>query len=1394
MTAVDRPAGWPWRLGFARRLGPAWALVLALLATGGAEPAAAQSIPIPVVKIGATSLVPPATALTHFGNQASPSPPATRDPLVRALARSLHYDIDVIFEHVRDHVEFTPMYGLQKGARGVILDGNGTAFDQAYFLVEMLREADNINCPGGVGAGCGYIPKYRLGQITLSGSDFASWFGVATNAAVATHVLADGGIPAVVTGSGANFSVTMSHIWVLATIGGATYVFDPSYKPHTTLPGIGQAAITSAMNYSASTLYNAGAGSATTTPTSVQGFSGTGFRAQLDRDRSSLETYLTDPANGLVGAKIDALVGHRVIVAHDAGAENRRTTLPYAVTQDRTWAGQIPDAYRTALTVSMTTWTGSTKFYADDIYGEPLAFFYPNTSPPSAPPIALSGSSGLHDCDWYRDNAPALSSPINFSVAIVHPYPTNFMDRTVAKRLTWRQCASGRVVFTNHWGNVGAKAAELMRQATSLLTYSSHNKDTPIGPLLESVAAGYSNYLGLAGQYQSGLYQLHDLIGIHQLDDADVATTSTAGGGGSYSYSSRQEMLTMDFEAGVSVNPVDTFSASRRLALAGVAVGGLAVAESAGARDESDGVRDVTALTLFTSQGPALYYLATPSTWTNIKSQLQNYSNYPAGAALPVFDAYVAAGYSLFLPREGGLTQQGFSVAQGGFTRTSNLLDTFGYLADNGQTVPAQAFRRAVAYAFDPATGSGAYVIYDPRRRGASKGGMDVAVAADQQLAAMLRGPDAPKPTSVDIAATEFTVDGQTGYASYAPPPDLTDGVGPFPRTLSLQRRYDPADPSDHGFGEGWRHNWDHSVSWTNDGMAALGRSGGFGAAAALVTIQAVMDLAPNGDPGHLLASAVAQQWFADQTINNVAAVSAGFGAKEAFFKRQPVTGETPANAYYVSASGDGSALTQTGQPSDSLINRRTYYGLGFASVGRDGDARTYGYVAPPNFVPDPWEPFSIAYEVRKTLHMTNWTFPDGMVLTSTFTWLGDPGDTIALGAVTNSFGSRLFQKGYVGGQRVRDACGGPGSFTPGQANYANSSNQQVFYNLSLATLAVVGCPGDPTVISTFEPTLDSFAEPVGSQWSYAYGSITPTYVMTSETASLPNPVRLTTLYRPSAPPPAGLPTVALTYDIDGQTETITNAAGNAYTFFSSPFRGERRTPLGFSTVTNFDEYGRAVLKADPLGRRTSMAYDGRDRLILTTRPEGDSTALTYDVRSNQLTATQNAKPGSGLAPLTTSSKYLEGPTVGSCVHPVFCNKPSSATDARGHVTNYAWVAVTGKLRQILKPADDAGVRPQTDVAYALFRGVALPISRTEKISQTSSMTETYAYDAAKQICAAKRNGGLGKRPPQPDHRLHFRHGRQSDRDGHAAGARQDLHLGPRSAAGVFALAANRRL
>ncbi|WP_295438757.1 transglutaminase domain-containing protein [uncultured Thiodictyon sp.] len=179
-----------------------------------------------------------ATAVGPIGlaGQEAPTGPAS----IVELARALRNDPDLIYEYVRNGIDYYPIWGPQKGALGAVLDNRGTAFDQVALMVSLLRQA-------------GYTANFVKGRINLTAAQVRDWLGVDTAKVCAViNLLAQGQVPiAAVTATAAGscpgstaalVSIKIDHLWVKANIGGTNYYFDPSFKPHTSKAGIDLAA------------------------------------------------------------------------------------------------------------------------------------------------------------------------------------------------------------------------------------------------------------------------------------------------------------------------------------------------------------------------------------------------------------------------------------------------------------------------------------------------------------------------------------------------------------------------------------------------------------------------------------------------------------------------------------------------------------------------------------------------------------------------------------------------------------------------------------------------------------------------------------------------------------------------------------------------------------------------------------------------------------------------------------------------------------------------------------------------------------------------------------------------------------------------------------------------
>ena len=344
-----------------------------------------------------TTLVSPATAFSGsgYGSATTHSDSyglsgAGSAPEVEALAYGLRYDPDLIYEWVHDNVRVHPVFGLQKGALGAVIDGEGTSFDQVQLAYELLALA-NANSSSNISA------TFQIGTLSLTGAEFEAWMGL-TDARAACEFLASGGFPATVNSStncaglsGSVSSVTIGHARLSVTVDGVTEEWDPSYKTHENYAGLD---FNTAMNFSSGTtlgLLTSGMSSGTVSNLEYISNLNTGSLDTAIQSRSSaLETYVE--ANAETASLREILGGSDIIpwIETDLSVNDYIADLSKAATGSFTAYGPasgltaIPNQYRTSLSITMEMINASLVpqyeahpfgsaalvFYTDEVYGQ----------------------------------------------------------------------------------------------------------------------------------------------------------------------------------------------------------------------------------------------------------------------------------------------------------------------------------------------------------------------------------------------------------------------------------------------------------------------------------------------------------------------------------------------------------------------------------------------------------------------------------------------------------------------------------------------------------------------------------------------------------------------------------------------------------------------------------------------------------------------------------------------------------------------------------------------------------------------------------------------------------------------------------------------------------------
>lgn len=387
---------------------------------------------------------------SRVGGDANALGPAS----IPELARSLLYNPDVIYQYVRNNIEYYPIFGVQKGALGAVLDNQGTAHDQATLMVELLRAS-------------GYQAVYVRGIIQLTAAQVSSWYGVDTSLACGiVHLLGQAQIPLLEinatsagscpTSTAAMTNMSIEHVWVKVQIGGNWYHFDPSFKPHTLKTGIDLASSSTTGYNAAAYLASAQAG-ATITSDYVQNINRANIRSNLAIYASNLASYLR---SNKPTATLDDLIGGKTIDQFYSAL--RQSSLPYqragTTTQEFT---DLPNSYKPTLRIQ---YQGIDQTYTSDVLaGKRLTVTY---NAANQPILKLDGA--VVGGPGTAVTAGALS-PITFTVTH-NAYPTTAADQTFTQQI--RGGGGTTFLVTNGWGPTGRGPSQNFRSALNELRAS----------------------------------------------------------------------------------------------------------------------------------------------------------------------------------------------------------------------------------------------------------------------------------------------------------------------------------------------------------------------------------------------------------------------------------------------------------------------------------------------------------------------------------------------------------------------------------------------------------------------------------------------------------------------------------------------------------------------------------------------------------------------------------------------------------------------------------------------------------------------------------------------------------------------------------------------------------
>ncbi|MDO8297684.1 MAG: RHS repeat-associated core domain-containing protein [Caulobacter sp.] len=1380
-----------WLGAWARRLGCGIGGVLATAAILVAGPAWSQSA-TPSVKIGTAALITPTAADTWYGSATTSTNglgQATRPPEIIELARALSNDPDKIYDYVRNNIEITWIYGLQKGGLGAITDKAGTAFDQANLMVELLRQA-------------GYTASYKAGTITLSGAQFADWSGI-TDAKAACQLLSSGGIPAVINGStsatcaytGTVSTIQLAHIWVSATIGGAGYVFDPAYKGHAFKAAVDLAAASGLTSGAPLTAATGGMESGTASTVGyVRNLNTESLESTLTTTAANLQTYIE--TNAPTG-EIEDIVGGQKVARYDPPTGGlRQTTLPYTSAEQRAWTGGIPDQYRTTLRVQLTKLRPDTTFgtiidqtlYVDEVASRKLIFdsvydsnftLDQNVTFTGSLKLVGEAENTITLQTWAVTASWNVENPMmSFGQLTLTPNPPyaassdgsstvngTYMNGVVVKDVTYHMPFTivhgwGEVApsLAAKWGSRADRPAPMTPVAESVTQWPNNRCENCLSTSVSSTGDGRREQMAASWLAQSSranslqaaiaksIYVQHYSLGVVAAD-----TQIRAGSSGADPYAPPWEQPThvnfyftidsfdrVDVDTAFSLTSKTAVAADRRAAIHSIAAA-MEALEGSIAGQASD--------------LPDTSSTATRFAWGNRPPSAEDLSGGVGPRRFYDFNAG-NAGQALALLKTEGLTSTSADGIHTGFgepeigsfeagVRRQALSDAINAYTAAGFSVVAseEAFlgpgqRGGGYYLTAPASSTNDYSHKPSRQRGGAMVATRYVNGEPVEIAQLIIGPDA---TAKGGGAGTQTFN----QAQYDPAKaaevlktrfiDRSTAMGVDLRTGALSY----TSPAQLTVGTGqFPYSLSASLTWVGGDWES--------------PVMGEHNYTPPQAPwttnwnNSLSISGSGMEAMGATDIRASAGTIAAFLIMQDIFKASPSTQrETSAilaGAWWVRQLSGNVVTVTVGQDSRQFVKR--YDGQWFAPG--PGAYATLTQTGSRSVVAELTS--CQIYSDVQYVGTRGWKPASNM----TFQVTGAQGDVRTFAYWWNEVdcakqqGFRLSTWSFPQGVSVNVVYQAGSNGLDSIAEVNNSLGQRIVFvdsgvsgfnnglaGADLRSVAVTPTPLNMTYNGLGELTF-THTDPMGAQTKFT------TALVGDPVQELPGADwRLTQVFTAEN---LTTPAVEYTYDSLGRVKEVRDAdalqLGNRapYQFLiASGVRGERIDPAGGRYSVLYDLDGKPFRFTDEIGRTVTAAYDGRGRATGYTYPEGDQETLSYDGRNNVLSMTRIAKPGSGLANLSISATWN-----------TTWNKPASITDPLGRTTSFTYVASGGgaSLMATATRPDPDGAGALTAPVYSFtYNALGRPLTMTDP----TGVVTANSYNAQNFLATTTLNpGGVG--------------------------------------------------
>jgi RHS repeat-associated protein len=1318
-------------------------------------------------------------------------------PEIVALANGLNNDPDLIYQYVHDNIEFSPLFGALKGPVGTLLDGRGDSFDQAALMVALLNQASLSN------------PAisdvlFEFGQLNLSNAQLQAWLGVDSNPNSVGGILAQGGIPAEVDGSG---NVTgMGHVWVKVSINGTPYVFDPAFKAHSWRPGV-VGSLASAMGYSRSQ-FLADANPASLTSTSIQGINRTQLRSDLTAYANNLASYIQ---NNYPTAGVSDILGGGVIVPTPLsnGQTLRQTSNPNQSGTPTDWTA-IPSQYDATISITLPGATAET-YNSSDIYGHRLSIFF---SSAFVPTLYLDGTAVT------SGSASSQGTQVGIQLAITIPWAT-FASQTRTQYIsaqTNQGGGSGGYVIQTGWDQVGRgmieKHRSLLNQA--IASGAASNSELAEGESLEIL----------------GLTWLAECAAQQQIADRLLGTTTQYfyGGGivgeavGTSDVGPYVDLPLNFINTPARINGASTMTANSLAAFADASGVGSSFESASLEQTQAriPGFVAASTIKLFDTavqNGDTIYDInnsATGNNWSTVQAILApNYNS----ADITAIGGYVTGGYRVIAPSNG-------QIAVGDWTGVGyKTLNTSGSTITYGELISGQ-----MNGGYSGTNLTTAQLILDTN--------LAESVATD---AATYQGSVYMSPGSVANGGDPISL--KKGSSQYQHD-DLDVGAKGFPYGLNFQRIYDSNAQGISGpLGNGWTHNYAISALVNSDGFTGMGQGSPLNAAGSIAALYVSSDLingeALNGQTNleNYVVEAIVNRWFTDQLTNNVVNVQQGWNTEEFVlmangnysapvgsatildvnggnlryrtksgvtmtFTGTPTT-NTPVNiATWANAAGASVNFSYSGGNLTGVSNSATgrslsinYNGSQISSVS-DGTGRSVSYTITggnlTQFTDALPQNTTYSYDTSGTYdtagHLTQIFYPSNPTnafVTNYYDGMGrvwKQQDANKNTSLVFTAGPRMEIDDPAGNRHVyyNDPRGNVLEEIQdyGSASHLNATTVNVYAGQSLlvSTTLPEGNSATFTYDSLFNPSIITRNPKPGSGLSAVQQNIT----YTQPVSALPNfeaPYQVTdakgnvTTYKydsygnvkeidqPAVTKPgasAAQPTSLFTYTSIGLVQTATDPEGRVTRYDYSSGNADQVQKmtvdygrLNYITQYTYDNYGDVCTALDPNNNLTASVHDALGRVTETDAPNALSVAkfdFYPDGQVHDVYREQNTPSVSSPATCTTNSTEVSPVWETTTYTYTPSNKVYQVTDPLGNTTTTAY-DLADRVYTVTQPVSSGQYRVGVSIYDILSRPYQFSVgsgASTSAAVASAAVQATYAYTLnGRQMSITDANNNL---------------------------------------------------